>query len=113
MIAISPEQNDELVRQSEMLASLSSAAEIMSGKKHTEDPPEASIHAKPEPPPNYYYIGRHVEALGDLIGPLPFFVASAIKYIWRAGMKPGNTAVEDLWKASNCCLLEIQRLEKL
>lgn len=78
-----------------------------------EDPPELSIHAKPDPPPHYYYIGRHVEALGDLIGPLPFFIACVIKYAFRAGMKPGNSAIEDLRKASNCALLEIERLEKM
>ena len=77
-----------------------------------ERPPERSIHAQPDPPPHYYHIGRHVEALGDLIGGRPFFNASAMKYLWRAGMKPGNDAIEDLWKAANYCLLEIERLER-
>ena len=37
-------------------------------------------------------------------------VGAAIKYLWRNGLKPGNSAVKDLNKAIYYCADEIERL---
>ena len=41
-----------------------------------------------------------------------FCVGSAIKYLWRAGLK-GDNAIEDLEKAAWYCRREAERLRKL
>jgi hypothetical protein len=45
----------------------------------------------------------------DVIEEFPFNVASAIKYLWRAGLKPGSDLAEDLHKAAWYIDREIQR----
>ena len=45
----------------------------------------------------------------DVIEHMPFNRASAIKYIWRAGLK--DDAIEDLRKAIWCLDREIKRME--
>lgn len=45
----------------------------------------------------------------DIVGHYPFFVGSAIKYLWRAGLK-SEDAVTDLRKAIQNIEFEIQRL---
>jgi len=40
-----------------------------------------------------------------------FNVGNAIKYLWRAGLKPGEGATEDLHKAEWYVRREIQRIE--
>ena len=45
----------------------------------------------------------------DIIGHYPFFIGSAIKYLWRAGLKTDNP-IEDLRKAIKCIEFEIERL---
>jgi hypothetical protein len=39
---------------------------------------------------------------GEVIGRLPFWLASAYKYIWRAGFKDGVPEEKDLGKACDC-----------
>ena len=39
-----------------------------------------------------------------------FFVGSAIKYLWRAGLKADNPAIQDLRKAREYLKFEIERL---
>ncbi|WP_327294433.1 DUF3310 domain-containing protein [Streptomyces sp. NBC_01197] len=46
----------------------------------------------------------------DIVGHYPFFVGSAIKYLWRAGLKTED-AVTDLRKAIQNIEFEIERLE--
>jgi Protein of unknwon function (DUF3310) len=55
--------------------------------------------------------GRPIECI-DVIEDLPFNVASAMKYLWRAGIKPGETAGDDLGKASWYVARERDRLER-
>jgi hypothetical protein len=40
-----------------------------------------------------------------------FCIGSAIKYLWRQGLKDGNPAVQDLKKAVEYINFEIARLE--
>lgn len=53
-----------------------------------------------------YYLSRTTGAdLTPLVAPLPYYVGAAIKYLVRAGRKPGTPAVDDLRKAAHCALL--------
>ncbi|MFF4529252.1 DUF3310 domain-containing protein [Streptomyces sp. NPDC001407] len=45
----------------------------------------------------------------EIVGAFPFFVGSAIKYLWRAGLK--GDAVQDLRKAIKNIEMEIERWE--
>ena len=47
----------------------------------------------------------------DIIRWFPFNIGVAIKHLWRAGMKPGESAVEDLKKAIWYLQDEVERLE--
>ena len=42
-----------------------------------------------------------------------FNIGNAIKYLWRAGLKDGNSDIQDLQKAVWYIQDEIERLEKL
>jgi hypothetical protein len=52
-----------------------------------------------------------VEGVG-IVRHMCFNVGSAIKYMWRAGLKPGEASVKDLKKAIWYINDEIARLEK-
>lgn len=45
----------------------------------------------------------------DVVEHMPFNVGSAIKYLWRAGLKDGTDELEDLRKAQWYVEREIQR----
>lgn len=45
----------------------------------------------------------------DVIEPMSFNVGSAIKYLWRAGLKPGTDTLQDLRKAEWYIKREIDR----
>lgn len=47
----------------------------------------------------------------DVIEPMSFNVGSAIKYLWRAGLKPGEDVQTDLDKAIWYITREKERLE--
>ena len=47
----------------------------------------------------------------DVIEHFNFSIGSALKYIWRAGLKPGADHIEDLEKAIWYLNREIQRIE--
>lgn len=49
----------------------------------------------------------------DIIRWYPFNVGVAMKHLWRAGLKPGESAVEDLKKAIWYLQDEVERLEAL
>lgn len=48
----------------------------------------------------------------DVVEYMSFNCGNAVKYVWRNGLKPGATAVEDLKKALWYLNCEIKRLEK-
>lgn len=62
--------------------------------------------------PSHYCDGREYEPK-DVIADwnLNFFLGSAVKYIARAGRKPGNTKEQDLKKAIQYLQFEIERGE--
>ena len=48
----------------------------------------------------------------DVIEPFCFNLGSVIKYVWRAGLKPGEDDLDDLHKAEWFIKREIQRRER-
>lgn len=60
--------------------------------------------------PNWYKWIPGVECV-TVAANFDFLSGSAIKYIWRAGKKPGNEAVRDLQKARRMLLYRIRQLE--
>jgi hypothetical protein len=48
----------------------------------------------------------------DVIQDFSYNVATAMAYLWRAGRKPGNDAIEDLEKARMHIYFEINRLKR-
>jgi hypothetical protein len=63
-------------------------------------------------PPHYNKHPSGVEAI-DIIEHFNFNIGNAIKYLWRAGSKPGQETVEDLRKALWYVNREIDRIEPL
>ena len=60
--------------------------------------------------PKHY--GEHparIECI-DVIEPFCFNLGSVIKYVWRAGLKPGEDDLDDLRKAEWYIKREIQRM---
>jgi hypothetical protein len=56
-----------------------------------------------------YYLSRTTGAdLTPFVATLPYYVGAAIKYLFRAGRKPGVSAVDDLRKAAHCALLAVE-----
>lgn len=49
----------------------------------------------------------------DIIEHMPYNIGAAIKYLWRAGLKPGEAAPKDLRKSAWYCEREAKRLEKM
>lgn len=47
-----------------------------------------------------------------LIEGMPFFRGAAMKYIFRAGRKPGAPEEEDLRKACQCVEFELERIQR-
>ncbi len=60
--------------------------------------------------PSHYTAPSGIE-LADVTEHLPFWRGSAMKYIFRAGVKNPGNAVEDLRKAAECIRREIKRLQ--
>lgn len=61
--------------------------------------------------PQHYQFQGGVEAI-DLAKHLSFALGNVVKYVARAGRKPGVDALEDLDKAANYLRIERERLEK-
>ena len=101
--------DDALHRAIEFLEDMPSEREPVTT---TPAPPEQTCLPKPRPCPPYYEVLPGVE-LASVIGGWSFNLGAAAKYIFRAGKKPGNRAQDDLWKAVDYLLLEIQRLDAL
>jgi Protein of unknwon function (DUF3310) len=63
-------------------------------------------------PKHYNNNPSGVEAI-DVIEHMAFNIGSAVKYLWRAGFKPGAAAEQDLDKAIWYITREKERLNKL
>lgn len=77
------------------------------------DPTEQNIIPKRRPSPPYYLVNHHIAEIGDLTEDLPANIAAAINYCWRAGRKPGADVIDDLLKAVDHLLMEVERQERL
>lgn len=62
-------------------------------------------------PSHYNQHPAGVECI-DVVEAFPFNTGNAIKYLWRAGLKPGADTVTDLRKAAWYVSREIERLER-
>jgi hypothetical protein len=71
-------------------------------------PPTAAESYEQVDAPAHYRLPGGIEVF-DLIEDLPFCLGSAIKYLLRAGKKPGTDADIDLRKAAFCLQREIDR----
>jgi len=58
--------------------------------------------------PPYYLSRDGAHDLTPLVAPLPYYVGATIKYLTRAGRKPGVPAADDLRKAAHCALLAVE-----
>ena len=63
-------------------------------------------------PPHYGSHPSGVECI-TIVEHMNFNVGNVIKYVWRAGLKPGVDAIEDLKKARWYLEREISRQEKM
>lgn len=59
-------------------------------------------------PPHYTHHPSGVECI-TIVEHFGFNVGNAIKYLWRAGLKPGSGRLDDLQKAQWYVAREIQR----
>lgn len=60
--------------------------------------------------PDYYTWHPAAECV-DVAGEFPFCLGAAIKYIWRAGRKSGESDLQDLRKARRYLKLEMKRIK--
>ena len=77
---------------------------------------EKSIEPKPRTCPAYYLIW--VPGLGNieinyLIRDKPYNIATALAYLFRVGLKPNSDPVEDLFKAVDHILKEVERIRSI
>jgi hypothetical protein len=61
-------------------------------------------------PPHYNQHPSGVECI-TIIQEFGYNIGAAVKHLWRAGLKPGCDALEDLRKAKRYVEYEIARLE--
>jgi len=61
--------------------------------------------------PDYYNWHPAAECI-DIVQEFEFNIGAAIKHLWRAGRKRGNTRLWDLRKAAQYIQFEIEREEK-
>lgn len=74
----------------------------------------ANVHGEYERvkhPKHYNSHPSGVECI-RIIEPMTFNVGSAMKYLWRAGLKPGEKTLHDLKKAAEYIQFEIARTER-
>ena len=88
-----------------------SEVEIASGVLTAENIESSQPNDTVDHPSHYCNHPAGIECI-SIIEHFNFNVGNAIKYLWRCGVKPGTSAVEDLKKASWYCLREAERLEK-
>jgi hypothetical protein len=61
--------------------------------------------------PKHYQLAGGIEVI-DIVEHMPFNIGNAVKYLCRAGLKPGTDTLTDLRKAAWYVQREISRLEK-
>lgn len=61
--------------------------------------------------PEHYNAIAGVECI-DVVEHMTFNAGNAVKYLWRAGLKPGTDTVTDLRKAAWYVQREIERVER-
>lgn len=95
--------NRELEARAKMEKALSEMDKTLSeiGKAES-DPVKAPSHYRQHP--------SGVECI-EIIQWFPLNIGSAVKYLWRAGLKEGNPTIQDLRKAIQYIEFEIKRLE--
>lgn len=71
-----------------------------------DKPYETVVHPK-----HYNSHPSGVECI-RIIEPMTFNVGSAMKYLWRAGLKPGEDTLRDLKKAAEYIQFEIERVTR-
>ena len=71
-----------------------------------EDSPDRVDH-----PSHYNLHPSGIECI-EVVEHFAFNIGNAIKYLWRAGLKPGSPKLQDLKKAVWYCNREIERIEK-
>lgn len=49
--------------------------------------------------PSYYQFHHPAYEMADITIRMPHALGSAMEYLYRAGNKPGNTSIDDLYKA--------------
>ena len=62
--------------------------------------------------PYHYQFSRPAYEMADITISLPHSIGSAMEYLYRAGRKPGNDAIQDLQKAIWWIQREIAELEQ-
>ena len=62
--------------------------------------------------PDHYNWIPGIECM-DVVKHMNFPIGNAMKYLWRAGRKPGISSIEDLKKAKFYIETEIERLEQI
>ena len=81
-------------------------------KSCRENPPvNVSGYEYVNHPKHYNKHPSGVECI-DIIEHFSFPIGTVIKYLWRAGLKPGDSTLQDLKKAAWYLTREIERLEK-
>lgn len=71
----------------------------------------ATKHNAVDHPSHYNAHPSGIEAI-TIVEHFNFCIGNAIKYLWRAGLKPGAATIEDLKKSVWYIQREIERLEK-
>jgi Protein of unknwon function (DUF3310) len=69
---------------------------------NTSDPVDHPAHYNQHP--------SGVECI-DVVEHMSFNIGNAVKYLWRVGLKPGTSSLEDLKKAAWYVNREIERVE--
>lgn len=64
-----------------------------------------------EHPPHYQKHPAGIECIA-IIQHFSFNIGTAVKHLWRAGLKPNADSIEDLRKSIQYIEFEIKRLEK-
>ena len=95
-----------------LVDALQRAIEFIEGVESSPLAAPAEQTCLPRPYPPYYEVLPGVD-LASIIGAWSFNMGAAAKYVFRAGKKPGNRAQDDLAKAVDHLLKEIQRLDAL
>ena len=65
------------------------------------------------PTPDYYLTPDGTHDLTPIVGQFDYWRGAAIKYVWRAGRKPGVDERSDILKAIDCLKHELAMLDQV